>query len=263
MYLPYEQNDFDAVETIYGFTNEEATIQELGSIATREGRLLTFPNVMQHRVEPFELEDKTQPGYRKLIALFLVDPHVRIISTAEVPPQQKNWWKDVVRTMASGEEGDRGLGLLPVELREKILDATDGFPISLEWTKYQREHLMGERTAFVEWQGTEFRDKGQFNVSLPHVSHVYEQADLVMCERPRYHFEADAAWNSYANIKTSQNTKSVISRRPFVGLRTERPRATNTWHIAARYRHPHPTDQNWHHQPKGSMTYLPIVLATR
>ena len=180
MYLQYEQSDFNALETIYGFTNEEATIQELGSVVTSEGRLLTFSNVMQHRVEPFELEDKTRPGHRELIALFLVDPHVRIISTAEVPPQQKNWWKDVVRTMASGEEGERGLGLLPVELQEKVLDATNGFPISLEETKDVREELMQERTAFVEWQGTEFRDKGFFNVSLAHISLVYEQVDSGM-----------------------------------------------------------------------------------
>lgn len=135
---------------------------------------------MQHCVEAFELEDKTRPGYRKLIALFLVDPHVRIIGTAEVPPQQKTWWQDVVRRMASGKEGKGGLGLLPVELREKVLDATDGFPISLEETRHQREELMRERTALVEWQDSEFRDKGQFNVSLAHVSHVYEQVDFGM-----------------------------------------------------------------------------------
>lgn len=40
-------------------------------------------------------------------------------------------------------------------------------------------------------------------------------------ERFRYQFEADAAWKSYANIKASQNTKSVVSRLPCVGSRTE------------------------------------------
>lgn len=173
--LAYDQWDHRAVEEIYGFTNEEATVQELGSVLTCEGRLLTFPNVMQHCVEPFELEDKTQPGCRKLVALFLVDPHVRIISTAEVPPQQKSWWKDVVRTMASGKEGKGGLGLLPVELREQVLDATDGFPISLEEAKHQRNELMIERTNFVEWQDLEFREKNTFNVSLSCVSPLYGQ----------------------------------------------------------------------------------------
>ena len=178
--MPYEQFDFKAIEEIYDIANDEATIQELGSVLTREGRLLTFPNVMQHCVEPFELEDKKQPGCRKFIALFLVDPHVRIISTAEVPPQQETWWKDAVRTMANGQKEDGGLGILPVELQEKILDATDGFPISLQETKHQREELMRERTNSAEWQYFEFKDTNHFNVSLSRVSHVYEQVDFWM-----------------------------------------------------------------------------------
>ncbi|WOO80290.1 uncharacterized protein LOC62_03G003804 [Vanrija pseudolonga] len=63
----------------------------LGSIETRPGRLVVFPNVYAHRVEPFELVDKTRPGYRKMIAIFLVDPGTPIISTSNVPPQQSTW----------------------------------------------------------------------------------------------------------------------------------------------------------------------------
>lgn len=40
----------------------------------------------------FKLEDPTKPGHRRFIALWLVDPHRRILSTANVPPQQKDWW---------------------------------------------------------------------------------------------------------------------------------------------------------------------------
>ncbi|KAL1408398.1 hypothetical protein Q8F55_005210 [Vanrija albida] len=64
---------------------------DLGSVQTREGRLLAFPNVFLHKVEPFELVDKTRPGHRKLVALFLVDPMTPVLSTANVPPQQKEW----------------------------------------------------------------------------------------------------------------------------------------------------------------------------
>ena len=35
MELPYEQNDFRAVETIYGFENDDPTIQEIGKVVTR------------------------------------------------------------------------------------------------------------------------------------------------------------------------------------------------------------------------------------
>ena len=149
---------------------------------------------MQHRVDSFELEDQTKPGYRKLIALFLVDPHVKIISTAEVPPQQKAWWKEAVRTMASGEEGEGVLGLLPVELREQVLHAIDGFPISLEETKHQREKLVRERTNFVEWQDERFRDKNIFNVSLSMYPTSTNKSFFGWRERFQYHFEADAVW---------------------------------------------------------------------
>ena len=35
MELPYEQNDFRAMETIYGFENEGPTIQEIGKVGTK------------------------------------------------------------------------------------------------------------------------------------------------------------------------------------------------------------------------------------
>uniref|UniRef100_A0A8H7K9M8 DUF4246 domain-containing protein n=1 Tax=Bionectria ochroleuca TaxID=29856 RepID=A0A8H7K9M8_BIOOC len=47
---------------------------------------------IQHAVSSFSLQDKAKPGHRRFIALWLVDPHQRIISTSNVPPQQKEWW---------------------------------------------------------------------------------------------------------------------------------------------------------------------------
>jgi hypothetical protein len=53
-----------------------------------QGRLVTFPNFQQHRVEPFKLEDQTKPGHRRILAFFLVHPDRYIASTKWVPPQQ-------------------------------------------------------------------------------------------------------------------------------------------------------------------------------
>ncbi|WOO80292.1 uncharacterized protein LOC62_03G003806 [Vanrija pseudolonga] len=64
---------------------------KLGAVQTPPGRLVVFPNVLGHRVEPFELVDKTRAGHRKVVAIFLVDPKTPIISTADVPPQQRLW----------------------------------------------------------------------------------------------------------------------------------------------------------------------------
>ena len=56
-----------------------------------EGRLIAFPNTLQHRVSPFSLVNRSKPGHRKILALFLVDPHRRVISSANVSPQREDW----------------------------------------------------------------------------------------------------------------------------------------------------------------------------
>ena len=145
------------METIYGFENESPSIQNLGSVVTRQGRLLCFPNVMQHRVHPFHLADPTKPGHRKILALFLVDPHNRIISTANVPPQQMAWWRECVEQAGALEK-------VPPEIRDHIMEATD-FPVSLKEAKLQREELMKERTEFVEYHNEDFESRGIFSVS--------------------------------------------------------------------------------------------------
>ena len=144
------------METIFGFENEGPTIQDLGKVVTREGRLLTFPNVMQHRVYPFRLADPTRPGHRKILALFLVDPHLRIISTANVPPQQKAWWRELVE--------DKGaLKRVPREIADSILDKTD-FPVALEKAKLQRLELMDERKKFVVAHNDKYESLNVFSL---------------------------------------------------------------------------------------------------
>lgn len=67
--------------------------EEMGSLATPENRLLAFPNICQHRIGSFKLEDKTKPGFRKILVFFLIDPTTRITSTRNVPPQQMTWFE--------------------------------------------------------------------------------------------------------------------------------------------------------------------------
>lgn len=84
----YEQNDENGVREVYGLDDEDALNQPMGSVSTPAGRCLAFPNILQHRVSPFRLADPTRAGYRKILAFFLVDPSVTIVSTSDVPPQQ-------------------------------------------------------------------------------------------------------------------------------------------------------------------------------
>ncbi|MCN9241088.1 DUF4246 domain-containing protein [Streptomyces sp. RY43-2] len=113
----YEQNDDEGVREVYGLENEGALNQVLGSASTPAGRCLAFPNILQHRVGSFRLEDPTRPGYRKILAFFLVDPSQKICSTSDVPPQQP--WSDT-STM------------------------------TLQQAKTYREQLMQERKFFVD-----------------------------------------------------------------------------------------------------------------
>ena len=156
MEMEYEQDDHRALETIYGFSNQDdARIQNLGSVVTRQNRLITFPNVMQHRVNPFHLEDPSKPGHRKILALFLVDPHQRIISTANIPPQQEEWWEEHLRLC------DHVLTQLPQELGDSVSKYISK-PVSLEVAKEQRLELMDERSVFVQEHNRDYESRGGY-----------------------------------------------------------------------------------------------------
>lgn len=99
----YEQNDDNGLREVYGLEDEDALNQVLGSVSTPAGRCLAFPNVLQHRVGPFRLEDPARPGHRKILAFFLVDPSETIVSTSDVPPQQP-WSATSTMTLQQAED---------------------------------------------------------------------------------------------------------------------------------------------------------------
>ncbi|EME79070.1 uncharacterized protein MYCFIDRAFT_116770 [Pseudocercospora fijiensis CIRAD86] len=138
----YEQDDYEHILRLYGIEQNGPAIQTLGKVNTKEGRMIAFPNVLQHKVEPFELADKSKAGHRKILALFLVDPYLRIPSTAHVPPQQKNWWRAMVHDLDRVQN-------LPPELAERVVDAEQDL-LSMEDAKALRLELMAERKVFVQ-----------------------------------------------------------------------------------------------------------------
>ncbi|KAJ4315638.1 hypothetical protein N0V94_005835 [Neodidymelliopsis sp. IMI 364377] len=101
----------------------------------------------QHRVSPFELADPNKPGHRQFIALWLVDPHKRIISTANVPPQQRSWWTEAVlgdtgkgRAEALSQLPGDFLDLLPVENVDTLSVAKGDAKLPLELKEMIREY---------------------------------------------------------------------------------------------------------------------------
>ena len=151
----YEQGEDTFLPAVFGLTNFGSTVQDIGSVVCKEGRLLTFPNTLQHRVLPFQLGDRTKPGYRKILALFLVDPHLQIISTKDIPPQQKDWWiEQIFKT--------KGVGFmerLPTEIVNHIFSFIDD-PMSLETAKEKRLELIAERSRYVIEQDAHFTEDG-------------------------------------------------------------------------------------------------------
>jgi hypothetical protein len=115
MLFEYEQHHEPLAET-FGVDSlrDELAVQELGSISTPQGRLLVFPNTLQHCVEPFRLKDTTKNGHRRFLVLWLVDPHYRVVSTRNVPPQRKDWWTPE----ACAEMAEKGVTDCPMDLGE-------------------------------------------------------------------------------------------------------------------------------------------------
>ncbi|KAM5469176.1 hypothetical protein MauCBS54593_004528 [Microsporum audouinii] len=140
--VKYEQDDHAWLKEVFGCEQYGSTVQEIGSVLCKEGRLVTFPNKLQHRVRPFELEDPTKPGHRKILALFLVDPNLRIISTANVPVQRADW-------LGRSVPRDGALGNLPRELFDEVVSYLGDNAISMEEAKELRLELMEERKAIV------------------------------------------------------------------------------------------------------------------
>jgi hypothetical protein len=143
--------------------------------------------ISQHRVSPFELIDPTKPGHRRFIALWLVDPTKRIISTANIPPQQITWYTeallgpddspvrkealekmpaDLVKLLA--EHGAPGLTderecKLPEELLEFVRSYLDEggrpLPMTAEEANEHRVSLMRERSVFVKKSENEWKSQ--------------------------------------------------------------------------------------------------------
>lgn len=115
----YEQNDDRGVLAIYGMKDEDPLNQVLGNLVAKQGRCIVFPNIYQHRVAPFKLEDNTKPGFRKILVFFLVDPTVKIISTQNVLPQQPDW--DDVQPDAPATSRNKMTREEAEEIREKLM----------------------------------------------------------------------------------------------------------------------------------------------
>ena len=137
------------VQKTFGIDPDGPLLHNLGTVVTKTGRCIAFPNIYQHQVQPFALSDPSRSGHRKILAFFLVDPsleHPRP-STTVVPPQQREWMYLTVRNLAASPQSH--FSKLPVELLDTIVDEVGGLMDRTE-AEGLRLELMDERSVMTE-----------------------------------------------------------------------------------------------------------------
>ncbi|KAH8826717.1 hypothetical protein DL96DRAFT_1603921 [Flagelloscypha sp. PMI_526] len=143
------QDDSFCMDWLYGLNYSSELVEERGSVPTVENTCIGFPNIYQHRVSSFKLADPTKPGHRKIVALFLVDPSYRIPSATDIGMQQEHWVKEELYRSSGGGEHESRFDALPVEIKDAILERTNGL-MSRKEAEEIRLELMKERSGFVK-----------------------------------------------------------------------------------------------------------------
>jgi hypothetical protein len=135
----------DALSTILDVENWEdfgelppRALHTFGSVGTTEGHLLSWPNTYRSKRESFHLSDASQPGNMTLVKLRLVDPHYRVCSTRNVPPQKHDWWAAAVEQASDLDKR------LPRELVLSVMKQADWWPMSEVEARRLREEFHGD-----------------------------------------------------------------------------------------------------------------------
>ncbi|KAJ8613274.1 hypothetical protein CTAYLR_010635 [Chrysophaeum taylorii] len=138
----YPQNDTAGVWRVYAMNDEDLLVQSRGECRTLEGRVLCWPNVLQHRLAPFSRLDAAKPGVRTILVFFLVDPTLRVRSTATVPPQQRAWIERDLDALLA-------IKLPPRGLRAAVASYL-ALGIDYNQASDRRNRLMAERKAIFD-----------------------------------------------------------------------------------------------------------------
>ncbi|KAJ7121240.1 hypothetical protein C8R43DRAFT_1033512 [Mycena crocata] len=145
----HKQDDDLCMDILYGLKRNSHCCQDLGSMVTSAGRALAWPNIYQHRVSPFHLVDTTEPGHRKILAIFLVDPSIEPIPSAtNVAPQQAEWAVEALEEARNDPE--TVFSRLPPELSNVIYSKLPSTFMTRDEAEVYRLKLMKERTQFVK-----------------------------------------------------------------------------------------------------------------
>ncbi|KAK1233198.1 hypothetical protein PQX77_003657 [Marasmius sp. AFHP31] len=146
----YEAGDYEGLERLYG-------VEQVGIGGYKRREVVGLPECSTASSGAVWTCGPFKPGHRKILALFLVDPYLRMLSTANVAPQQRDWWAEVVR-----QDDFTRLGRLPVELIDRVagMMPPEDWPLSLEEAKKVREDLMVQRTVYTNKVNADYEQRG-------------------------------------------------------------------------------------------------------
>jgi hypothetical protein len=147
--VEHEPNDFIWLKQVFGLENGEPAIQNSGFIKCPIGRTVMFTSMVQHRYTGFELLDPTKPGYLRGLLFYLVDPNIRIISTANIPPQRLDWTLDL-----EGNGGNVTAAMAKLSLDHK--NEKGNMPMSLTEAQEYRVEAAEELVEFMRYQHVVF-----------------------------------------------------------------------------------------------------------
>lgn len=151
----YDIHDLEDLEGS-SFRGDKA-FQTLGTVLTPDSRLVVFPNVFQHKLSSYRLQDESKPGRRRVMAIHLVDPHYRILSTRNVPPQRSDWWEAAgAAKIIWARQG------MPQEIVDKILADAGEWPIGKGEAWRLKELLFEDftRSMDIVWRGAFYYNFG-------------------------------------------------------------------------------------------------------
>jgi len=136
----YDVSNITEILAFRVIANASDAPTEIGNVVAQSNRLVVYPNLYEHSVLPFELANKSQPGYRKVITLFLVDPATKMLSTGHVPPLQKAWYP------ITGKDSHNLLTLLtPPGKSSFSTENMKTMTLTLRQAKINRKDAIGER----------------------------------------------------------------------------------------------------------------------
>lgn len=147
---PSDFRPFDVGATLrtWGLRSGDPCNQFLGSVSIRSGLAIAFPNIYQHRFTACRLQPGQREGRLSTIAFFLIDPDSpRVVSTADVPPQQRAW---IFRVLESSLD-ER----FPTEVIEKIVSEVDDLMTDEEANVFVEE-MQRERADFTKYHDARY-----------------------------------------------------------------------------------------------------------